>query len=69
MIEELASYHQCVEHIRSNWPAFLERRKERLAQQERQGVAAEKVAENTCEAEGTVGGGGFAGGIMTCRRG
>jgi len=46
MVKRLASYRHCVERIRSNWPAFLERRRERLVQQERYGVAAEKVAEN-----------------------
>jgi len=49
MVEGLASYRHCVERIRSNWPAFLERRRERLVQQERYGVAAEKVAENILE--------------------
>jgi len=49
MIEGLASYRRCVERICSNWAAFLERRTGRLAEQERQGVAAERVAENILE--------------------
>lgn len=47
--KELASYRRCIEGIRKNWPQFLERRKQRLAQQERHGTAAEKVAENILE--------------------
>ncbi|MBI3304414.1 MAG: hypothetical protein HYZ72_20315, partial [Deltaproteobacteria bacterium] len=49
MPEELASYRRCVERIQTTWPTFLEKRKERLQQQERHGVAAEKVAENILE--------------------
>jgi len=49
MVEDLASHRRSVERIRSNWPTFLEKRKERLKQQERLGVAAEKVAENILE--------------------
>lgn len=49
MIEGLASHRRCVERICENWPAFLEKRKERLVQQERHGVAAERVAENILE--------------------
>jgi hypothetical protein len=48
-VTDLASYHRCTEHIHENWPRFLEQRKERLAQQERYGAAAEKVAENILE--------------------
>jgi hypothetical protein len=48
-IESLASYKHCIERISANWSAFLEKRRERLAQQERHGVAAEKVAENILE--------------------
>lgn len=48
-VAELASYRHCVERIRANWPAFAERRKARLAQQERHGGAAEKVAESILE--------------------
>jgi hypothetical protein len=49
MVTELASYRRCLERIQTNWPAFLEKRKERLKQQERHGVAAERVAENILE--------------------
>jgi len=49
MVKGLASYHRCVERIRSNWPTFLEKRQERLRQQERHRVAAERVAENILE--------------------
>ncbi len=49
MIEELASYRRCLEKIQGHWPVFLDRRKERLAQQQRHGAAAEKVAENILE--------------------
>ncbi|MBX5456715.1 MAG: hypothetical protein IRZ31_07415 [Thermogemmatispora sp.] len=45
----LASYRRCVERIRSAWPAFLERRRQRLAEQGRYGKASEKVAENILE--------------------
>jgi hypothetical protein len=48
-VTELASYRNCVERIQANWPAFAERRKARLAQQERHGSAAEKVAESILE--------------------
>lgn len=49
MVTELASYRRCVERVHSTWPAFLDKRGERLRQQERHGVAAEKVAENILE--------------------
>lgn len=49
MVESLAAYRRCVERIRTNWPTFLEKRKERLKQQERYGAAAERVAENILE--------------------
>ncbi|GER84231.1 hypothetical protein KTAU_28670 [Thermogemmatispora aurantia] len=48
-ITRLASYRRCVERIHSAWPAFLERRRQRLAEQERYGKASEKVAENILE--------------------
>jgi hypothetical protein len=48
-VENLASYQRCVQSIRANWPPFLEKRKARLEQQQRHGVAAEKVAENILE--------------------
>jgi len=47
--KDLASYRRCTEQIHQNWPRFLDQRKERLAQQERYGAAAEKVAENILE--------------------
>jgi hypothetical protein len=49
MAEQLASYRRTVERIHGNWPAFLEKRTERMKQQERHGVAAERVAENILE--------------------
>lgn len=49
MIEKLASYRNCVAHIGAAWTAFLERRHTRLAQQDRHGNAAERVAENILE--------------------
>ena len=48
-IQELASYRHCVQRIRENWPNFLAQREERLVQQQRHGVASEKVAENILE--------------------
>jgi hypothetical protein len=49
-VENLASYQRCVQSIRANWPAFQEKRKERLEQQGRYDRgAAEKVAENILE--------------------
>ena len=48
-IKELASYRRCVDHIREHWPGFLAKRAERLVQQQRHGVASEKVAENILE--------------------
>jgi hypothetical protein len=48
-IEDLASYHRCLERIHQTWGTFLERRQGRLAQQVRLGIAAEKVAENIME--------------------
>src|SRR5689334_24034312 len=49
MAEDLASCRRCIERIRSAWPAFLEKRHDRMRQQERHGAAAEKVAENIAE--------------------
>ena len=49
MPEDLASHRNCIRRIKSNWPAFLEKRAERLKQQERLGSAAERVAENVLE--------------------
>jgi hypothetical protein len=48
-IEKLASYQHCIQRIQSRWSAFLEKRLQRLKQQERHGVAPEKVAENIIE--------------------
>ena len=48
-IEKLASYHRCVQRITARWPTFLEKRSQRLKQQERHGLASEKVAENIIE--------------------
>lgn len=49
MSQNLASYDRCLERIRANWEPFRAKRAERLKQQERHGVAAEKVAENILE--------------------
>ena len=49
MVEDLASYRSCVKRIACNWPTFLQKRADRLKQQERHGIAAEKVAENILE--------------------
>lgn len=49
MVQDLASYRHCLEHIHLNWTPFLEKRMERLKQQEGPGLAAEKVAENILE--------------------
>lgn len=49
MFKDLASYRRCIDRIASTWPAFTEKRGSRLVQQERHGVAAEKVAENIIE--------------------
>ena len=49
MVKDLASYKRCMERIHAKWPAFLEKRKARLKQQERHGVAAERVTENILE--------------------
>lgn len=49
MIEDLASYRHFVDRIRSNWTEFSQKRGDRLQQQQRHGVAAEKVAENILE--------------------
>ena len=46
MIQNLASYHHCIQRIRAKWRPFLEKRCDWLQQQERHGTATEKVAEN-----------------------
>ncbi|HEY7418418.1 MAG TPA: hypothetical protein VH593_24775 [Ktedonobacteraceae bacterium] len=48
-VEKLASYQHCVQRLQIRWPAFLQKRMQRLTQQERHGVASEKVAENIVE--------------------
>ncbi len=45
IFENLSSYRRTIERIRGNWTAFLEKRSERLKQQERHDSAAE-VTEN-----------------------
>jgi hypothetical protein len=45
-IADLTSYRHCIERIGSGWPTFAAKRRERLAQQERHGTAAEKVTED-----------------------
>ena len=49
MVTELSTHHRCVERINANWGSFQKRRSERLVQQDRHGVAAERVAENILE--------------------
>jgi hypothetical protein len=46
MAEKLATCQRCLERICQTWPSFIERRNQWLAQQERYGTAAERVAEN-----------------------
>lgn len=48
-VEHLASYRRLIERMKANWPAFLQKRSERLMQQQRHGVAPERVAENIVE--------------------
>lgn len=48
-VESLAAYRHCIDRIDCAWPAFSAKRSERLAQQQRFGEAAEKVAENIVE--------------------
>jgi hypothetical protein len=47
--EKLASYQCCIQRIQACWPMFLQKRLQRLKQQERLGVASEKVAEHIVE--------------------
>jgi hypothetical protein len=49
MLENLVSYQRAIERIHCNWATFLAKRSERLKQQERHGVAAEKVTEGILE--------------------
>jgi hypothetical protein len=46
---DLASYRKFIGRLPTSWPAFLNQRQTRLVQQERNGAAAEKVAENIVE--------------------
>jgi len=48
-IENLSSYHRVLQRIRESWNAFSLKRAERLKQQDRPGIAAEKVTENILE--------------------
>ncbi len=48
-VRSLASYMRCQERLATTWHEFRERRAQRLVQQQRHGVAAEKVAENILE--------------------
>lgn len=43
---QLASYRRFMDRLQAAWPSFLAGRTDQLRQQERMGVAAEKVAEN-----------------------
>ncbi|MHB8346131.1 MAG: hypothetical protein ACYDHM_02925 [Acidiferrobacterales bacterium] len=45
----LATFQKFVDRLPVSWPTFLRQRQSRLAQQERNGIAAEKVAENILE--------------------
>jgi hypothetical protein len=49
MLENLASYQRAIERIQCSWADFRAKRNERLKQQERHGVAAEKVTEGILE--------------------
>jgi hypothetical protein len=46
---ELASYKRFDNHLKTNWPTFSAKRRERLRQQGRFGEASERVAENIVE--------------------
>lgn len=48
-VQHLACYRRSIQRIHDEWPHFMDRRAQRLQQQERHGVAAEKVAENILE--------------------
>lgn len=47
--DNLAIFRKFLTRLPASWPAFLTQRQSRLAQQERNGIAAEKVAENIVE--------------------
>jgi len=48
-LDNLASYQRCCLRMEQAWPAFSAKRADRLAQQQRFGTAAEKVAEGILE--------------------
>jgi hypothetical protein len=48
-VTALASYRRCQDRLAKSWTDFQVKRQERLAQQDRFGAAAEKVAENILE--------------------
>lgn len=48
-VQHLACYRHTIQRIHDEWPRFIDRRAQRLQQQERNGAAAEKVAENILE--------------------
>jgi len=48
-LEKLASYRACIEGIACGRAGFLQKREQRLQQQQRLGEASEKVAENVLE--------------------
>ena len=48
-VAKLATFRKFAERLPLAWPAFLSQRQLRLVQQERNGTAAEKVAENILE--------------------
>jgi hypothetical protein len=48
-VEQLATYRRLQERLNAGWPEFAAKRQQRLAQAERLGHAAEKVAENVLE--------------------
>ena len=47
--KDLASYQRCIQRLQANWPVFLHKRLSLLQQQDRAGIASEKVAENILE--------------------
>ena len=49
MPEQLATRSRFTEHLSTSWPAFLEKRRQRLVQAERLGHAAERVTEQILE--------------------
>lgn len=49
MVEELATYHNCITRINACWRAFLQKRADRLKPQGHFGAVAEHVAKNILE--------------------